>query len=230
MHFDAYTAKARIAPALLAVVPLPPAVLAWFPELASVSGLSALGIAVVGVTAILSFQVRRSGQQLQERLFQRWGGAPTTQVLRHADVSIAEADKHRYHAALQRLVPGIRMPTTEDEQHDAVAADQIYVTATAWLRERTRDAAKFPVVASENANYGFHRNLLALRMDGLLAASVAAAGSVALLAFGVSWAAIVAVVIAGACGLIFGLHAREGQFKAAGFAYAQALVRAVDAL
>jgi hypothetical protein len=35
-----------------------------------------------------------------------------------------------------------------------------------WLRENTRDAKKFPLVSGENINYGFHRNLLGLRIPG----------------------------------------------------------------
>jgi hypothetical protein len=57
-------------------------------------------------------------------------------------------------------------PTAAQEQADPAAADGFYKRSGDWLRENTRNAKKFPLVLNENINYGFHRNLLALRTPG----------------------------------------------------------------
>lgn len=38
-------------------------------------------------------------------------------------------------------------------------ADDMYRSAVKWLLENTRDAAKYPLVLKENAEYGFRRNM-----------------------------------------------------------------------
>ncbi|MDL5047290.1 hypothetical protein QQ054_14825 [Oscillatoria amoena NRMC-F 0135] len=46
-------------------------------------------------------------------------------------------------------------------------ADDIYASCADWLRERTRDREKFPLVFKELTNYGYCRNLLGLKPIGL---------------------------------------------------------------
>lgn len=229
-NFDAYTLKARISPALLVFLPLVAVLLAWFPALASLPGLSAMAACATAGGLILAFQVRHGGRELEARLFSRWGAPPTTRLLRHRDDVLSAVDKARYHATLQALVRGITMPTAQGEQADPTAADQIYTTATAWLRERTRDSSKFPVIANENASYGFHRNLCALRATGLIAASVGAIGSLGLLADSFRLPAIAALAVSAACGMVFWFHATEDRAHQAAMRYAVALIRATDAL
>ena len=48
--------------------------------------------------------------------------------------------------------------------------------AVGVLREATRDRARFPLVAAENANYGFRRNLWGLKLWGMFIALVSAIG------------------------------------------------------
>jgi hypothetical protein len=55
------------------------------------------------------------------------------------------------------------LPTAEEEREDPGGADKRYVMATTVLRERTRSPESFPLVATENAEYGFRRNCLGLR-------------------------------------------------------------------
>jgi hypothetical protein len=57
-------------------------------------------------------------------------------------------------------------PTADQENANPAAADGFYTRGCDWLRENTRDTKKFPLVLSENINYGFHRNLLGLRTPG----------------------------------------------------------------
>jgi hypothetical protein len=227
--FNAYTLNARIAPALLVLLPLLAGAFAWFPAVATLPGLSAMAACGAAAGAILASQVRSEGLRLERLLFAEWGAPPTTIMLRHGDTSLSKIDKARYHARLQELVPGIQMPTAAVEAADPKAADEQYETATAWLRERTRDASAFPIVDSANANYGFYRNLCASRTPGWIAAVVGVVNAVALLWFkGFSLGVLAALVISIACALMFWSYAGPKQVEQAARDYAKALIRAID--
>lgn len=58
------------------------------------------------------------------------------------------------------------MPTAADEKLDREAADGIYRSATKHLIELRR-GPEFQMLHSENAAYGFRRNLFGLRLIGI---------------------------------------------------------------
>ena len=70
--------------------------------------------------------------------------------------------------------------TQAEEQADPSAADAAYNTATSAIRNQARDA-RFALLHKENANYGFRRNLLGLRLWGI-AASLGVAGAAVVIA------------------------------------------------
>jgi hypothetical protein len=49
----------------------------------------------------------------------------------------------------------------------------VFHSATLALRSKTRDRQRFPLVYAENKSYGFERNLLGIRPEGLLMSAVA---------------------------------------------------------
>jgi hypothetical protein len=229
-HIDAYTIKARIAPAIVVVLPLISVALVWFPKLLSLPGLSALGTAGVALVVIVAWQTRRAGKQLQEELKREWGAMPTTIVLRHSDDTFTESQKARYHAMLQERVPGISIPDAQAEARDPAEADRNYAMATDWLREQTRDN---PVVSSENATYGFFRNLCALRGQGLASSAVGIIASGAAIALDKApatpeTAAVVSLGISLVCVAVMFLHATRRHVETASREYAVALIRSVD--
>lgn len=207
-------------------------IIAWFPQLLSLLGLALLGSIAIGGVLIVASQTRRAGNTIQDNLFAAWGGAPTTLLLRHRDPTMSAAEKQRYHALLQAMVPNIHIPTAQQELADPATADHNYEIAVSWLREHTR---KNPVVNDENATYGFHRNSLALKPAGLRAAMVALVGSLVLLVLqwlssGFSAGAVVALVISIVCFWVWWSYVTAQQVREAGFAYALALLRAIDGL
>ncbi len=177
---DLYTLSARFYPSVLVVTPIIAAVHAWSPDALD---WKSIGLALTGggVIAFLLAQLGRDkGKELEPKLFQMWGGAPTTRLLRHRHTSNAILN-HRYHAGLQ-LITGQPMPTPNDENADPRAADQAYEAAVKYLRNATRDRSEFPLVFKENVNYGFRRNLVAMRGAAI---AIAVIGSVACVGAGV---------------------------------------------
>ena len=176
MFFDTYTWRARLQPLLIVALPL---VLSAFPWLSGIPGAwSILGELFVwcGGAALLAQVGRDWGEKKESELFRLWGGMPTTRLLRHRDAT-NKVLLERCHVKLAELLPGMRIPSAQQEREDPDAADQIYETCTASLRQKTRDKKRFPLIFEENCNYGFRRNLWGMRPVGI---AIAAFGTVAL--------------------------------------------------
>lgn len=176
-RFDQYDRKARLEPALLTVFPVIVTLVLWFPQLQSLSGgiISFLGI--VGIFALMVRISRNAGYKKQSHLKQIWRGMPTTKMLRHRDSTIDKITKARYHKYLQDNISGMLLPTVDQESVNPDEADQLYESAINWLRERTRDKGRFPLVFEENCNYGFSRNLCGLKPWGLIISVLSLVGS-----------------------------------------------------
>jgi len=84
-YLDAYTVRARFAPALLVMFPIGLAIIAWFPAQFIGWGLLVGAAFWSGSTLLLAELGRDLGKQKQPTLYGLWGGAPTTQLLRHRD-------------------------------------------------------------------------------------------------------------------------------------------------
>jgi hypothetical protein len=93
------------------------------------------------------------------------GGWTTTRRLRHQDHVVDLVTKARYHAVLR--AKGLEIPTSEQEMADPRMADAQYSSAVNWLREQTR-GDQYKLLLDENIDYGFRRNLVALKPAGIL--------------------------------------------------------------
>lgn len=169
--FDLYTKRARIGPALVLILPLSLSFVVWFPETRLWEGVVTGVLIAFGGIALLAQMGRDWGVQKENHLHKSWGGKPTTMLLRHHE-TLNRPVLERRHNKLQEIVPGIRMPSHQEEQENPAAADEVYEACTKFLLEKTRDKDRFPLVFEENCNYGFRRNLWGLKSLGLVFATV----------------------------------------------------------
>jgi hypothetical protein len=176
--FDPYSRQARLFPGLLTIFPVILTVIAWYPALITGSvGGTLLTIATsCGLLYALSVLSRSRGKAVERRLLGEWGGWPTTIWLRHRDTHLPDAGRLRYHAFLASRVPGLVLPTKEQEEQNPAQADSAYASAVKWLQEQCRGKA-FPFVEKENIEYGFRRNLLGLKPIGITCCAAALAVS-----------------------------------------------------
>jgi hypothetical protein len=165
-----YQRTAQLYPAILAVAPALAVSVVWVPKaLGLVGGAGSIG--VVGALVILLIQIgRRLGRSAEAKW--RLGIPVTIAALRHDNNLLPPPTLARYHAAFTRHK--LRMPSLEEQRRDPVGADTAYADAASWLRDRTRDEKRFPLIHVENRNYGFRRNLLGLKPIGLVICSCAA--------------------------------------------------------
>ena len=173
---DTYDRIARLYPAYIALLPVSVLLVAVF----GTDEWWKLGLGLLagaGVPYLLTDMVRRYGKASEIDLFTRWGGPPTTELVRCNPRDSATEDnltlRERRRAAVVRH-SGIDLPTSEDELADPVAADRQYAAAMYPLRKKFIND---PQVARELRHYGLWRNLYGLRhlicRTGLASSAVA---------------------------------------------------------
>jgi hypothetical protein len=174
--FDGSSLRARLFPAIFASAPLlvlialvmPWRHLSWVHAVAS--------IAIPVILFVAADIARRAGKKMEPVMYRRWGGKPTTRMLRHRDPTLDANTKAAYLAFLADKI-GAPPPCAREEASDPAKADAYYERCGAWLRENTRSTKKFSVLFGENVTYGYRRNLLALKVVSLTADIVIVIGS-----------------------------------------------------
>ena len=176
-HFDHYSFRARLQPALLTFLPAAIGIFAWTgPGVKWQSALWTL-FGTAGGTFFLAILARNFGKQIETELWRSWGGSPTTQFLRHAGIGNPVL-RERWHKCLSKLL-GQPMPTAEQEAVDPIGADHTYNAGVKLLINKTRDTKKFHLLYKENIQYGYCRNLYAMRIMGIILAVLGAGACLA---------------------------------------------------
>lgn len=162
---DPYERKARITPGLLVALPLlVPLVAVYGPKNVVLTAILGLLGGCGAIFAIANI-ARGRGKALEETLVNKWGGLPTTILLRHQNNFFDCHTKERYHDAI-RMKLGIPIPNAAEEAADPEGADHAYIGAARRLRELTRGNTK--LLLKENIAYGFHRNMTAMKPFGII--------------------------------------------------------------
>ena len=175
IKFDTYSFRARILPVYLTLAPVVLLLAAVVPEGLKLPIGGAAALVFAPISFFLSQIGADFGKRLEEGLWTKWGGPPTTRFFRHGNREFNEVTRGRVHAKLRQL--GLHVPTREEQEHDQTAADTHYQSCTEDLIRRTRDAKKFPLVFKGLTEYGFRRNLLGLKFFGVFLTFVGVAGS-----------------------------------------------------
>jgi hypothetical protein len=160
--FDAYSMRARLFPAIIAVAPALAALtllISW-KTLGLSNVISSLGMLVL-LWAISDFS-RARGRAIEGKLYAEHGGMPSITMFRRNDTTIDAGSKDRYRAFLADKL-GMAEPSPADERADQTATDAFYSQCGNWLRQNTRDTKKFAILFGENVTYGFRRNLLGVK-------------------------------------------------------------------
>ena len=185
LPLDTYSLKARLFPAFIMLSPIALGAVAWAPDgklpLGSILGLLSSG----GLSVLLAEFVRDIGKEKEPALWRSWGGAPTTQLLRHRNTSINPHIQQKWRTQIEKITE-TTLPTLATETNDPNGTDQIYEAAVLHLREFKREGADLAL--KENISYGFRRNLWAIRPAGIMSC----------------------VIGLGACAVAAGFRAMEG--------------------
>lgn len=232
---DPYDRKARLYPALLVMlVPVVVSALVAPVFSSQLAGLASLAMALGGLM-LLSSLGREWGKRKEPKLFESWGGTPTTLMLLRATSQLDQITLDRYRKVLEGKVPGLQFPDSASEASDPTKVAEICESAVKWLREATRDTKKFALVFAENINYGFRRNLLGVKPLALVICALTLAATVlhAWLSTAGNLSAVTpqswsAVVVACIGLVVWGLVINADFVKTTAFAYATALLATCD--
>lgn len=158
IKLDSYSIKARVYPALLVLLPILILAIYYVTDYKMyyhyITTLFSVGL----LTYVLAHLGRDQGKLKEKDLFEKIGGKPTTQLLRHSDSYLDNITKSRYHISLSTKVPNLIIPTKEEETENPCKADEIYDSCARYVISKTRDTKKFDLLFKENINYGFRRN------------------------------------------------------------------------
>ncbi len=173
---DPYNQRARLQPTLVAILPIFLVGPLLYLNMETRAATFLTMLAYFGGMVLLTQLGRDRGKKIEPRLFDAWSGKPSVAFLRHKDNQLNSVTKSRYHEFLQKKVSNIKLPSQKQEKENPRAADDMYQTASDWLLSKTRDMTKFRLIFEENMNYGFRRNLYALKPIALLLDFLAGAG------------------------------------------------------
>ena len=179
---DGYARTARYVPGMLVLAPVGVVVTAGgWQDSRIVTAL--LGIAAtVGLPVVLQSFVRQRGLGAEVTKLDGSDGLWTTTRMLWPEADDPALDARN--AALRAVVEGVvghPLPDSvgaDDRAQVAAALD----AAVADVRALTRDAATYPLLLAENAEYGMWRNLLGMRRYGRVVAGLSIAAAVVLLA------------------------------------------------
>lgn len=225
---DTYALRARLLPALLVVAPVGVALGLLLPALDYQKVIIAVAVCA-GVPIFVANAVRSRGKRLESKLVAEWGCMPTTRLLRLRESSNNRHDLARRREHLEK-VTGITLPTAEEEAADPADADQVYVVATRALIARVRETKDhYDLVQHENVDYGYRRNLAAIKPAGLAVLAVllvvdAVSGIAGMGITAVVTAAIVHVI----CALAWLLVVRRPWVREQADTYAKTLFEALE--
>lgn len=224
-----YEMRARLYPSLLCLLPIIIGIFLSFPSLyKTLSGFVALA-AAFGMLQLFAHLARDRGKRLERKLFEKWGGMPSVIIFRYSDSSVPTPAKRRYHQIISSK-SGINAPTQEFETASPGEADAIYQSWSDYLRAKTRDTTKFPMIFQENINYGFRRNLLGLKWFcissgvvslALIAIPIYKSGTYTEIQIGVALAIIAYL-------LLFVFVINGNWVKVAAYAYARQLIESIN--
>lgn len=166
--FDEYSLGARVRPSLLVLLPFVIASYIVTPSLYNLVATLFSIIVACGFITVLAHYSRLKGRKTEKRLFNTWGGKPTTIMLQHADRTLDKHTKSRYHEFLSENITDWCAPTSDDELKKSDQANEYYDSAIRWLLEKTRNSKTYRLLFKENISYGFRRNSRGIKWLGVL--------------------------------------------------------------
>ena len=162
--FDPYEIRARVAPSLIVSLPILTTLGLCLPN-ADRSWQFFVGSGVVALALLYGFTfiVRWLGRSKEDSLWQSWGGAPSTRIMRWPDRTLNRDTKLRISRAVSATF-GIQLLSETEERTSPFTADQQIENAFRQVRELLRLRDKDGLWSKHNAEYGFARNLLGSRI------------------------------------------------------------------
>lgn len=227
---DSYQLKAGLTPAIITLLPLFPILFYCVPGINSITDFAFPLIVISALLYILASICRTLGRNMEKKIFNSWGGKPTSVLLRQTDTTIDRQTKARYYSTIHNLLPDLHLPTKSEEEADMENCDEIYDSVSKYLRANTR-SAEHQLLKCENEDYGMWRNIYGLKCISIWVATLAVPVYVILMVLGqMSYTFSCFGLVLSLCGIVFQVFVvRERMIKVHAFRYAERLLEILDA-
>lgn len=235
-HFEHYAIHARFKPVFVAIFPFVLTMLAWCPQAKTILGGAMTLLISFGIMTFLSIYISNLGNDLQDKYFEKWGGAPTTLLLMPSNSELDIYTKQRYFKWINARCSNLKLPEVINEMVDSEALYEKIRSAGNFMREYTRDKKVYSQVYNDNVSYGFARNISSIRNAGLILAAFSLLINGAFIYFKTFAEAVYSLntmgIVAGFVSLVsafvFGVVINEGFVKRRAFRYAKTLFEACE--
>ena len=235
-HFEHYAIHARFMPVFAAIFPFVLTMLAWCPQAKTILGGAMTLLVSFGIMTFLSIYISNLGNDLQDRYFETWGGAPTTLLLLPSSSELDVYTKQRYFAWLNARCSNLNLPSKLEDMVDSEALYEKVRSAGNFMREYTRDKKIYSQLYNDNVSYGFARNITSIKYAGLTIAATSILINGGFIYFktlaGANDSLTAMGMVAGfaslALALVFGVVINERFVKRRAFRYAKTLFEACE--
>jgi len=174
--FDSYERYARVYPGILLAIPFVIACSSITPIMTGpiTTKLMASGIFVTALLILFSNIVRGLGKKIEPKVWEQWGGPPSTRFLRKEDTTIARELKDKFY---QKILQEAGIDLAND------LTDRRIEQAFMFVRETLRRKDREGLWIKSNKEYGFDRNLMGSRLLLILCSLVSSIGCLFLIRF-----------------------------------------------
>lgn len=164
--FDSYERYARLYPAILSVMPFIIACFSITPIMSGPIGTKILANSLFVTSLFIFFSniVRGLGKRIEPKIWEQWGGPPSTRFLRKEDTTIASEIKDKFY---QKILKETSIDLVNN------LTDERIRQAFAFVREKLRRKDKQGLWIKSNKEYGFARNLMGSRVYLVISSLVA---------------------------------------------------------
>jgi hypothetical protein len=159
---DEYELKARIAPGLILALPILVDAVYVAPFLNRWPIFAAGSVCSLALIYGLGYLVRARGQAVEASLWKKWGGPPSTRVMRYRDTSFGSEVKDSIHKAVANEF-GLVLMGPSDEKKNPKQAESLIKDAFSRLRQFLRQHDAAGLWQKSNVEYGFCRNMIGCR-------------------------------------------------------------------
>lgn len=143
------------------------------PEIHDLSSTLIIAIIIYGICNLVIVYCRIPGVKAMKKCFPTL--LPAQEFLLPSSPKIDMVTKQRYYKFLSEHIDEFKISNDDAEMIPYVS------TAVTWLISKTRDSTKFPLIAEENANFGFSYNLLGLKAYGITVSCIGVISNIILM-------------------------------------------------
>ena len=221
--FNSYEIRARIFPSIIILLPIVVLFFSIIPLSDTIWKIMIeLGIFIVIVYGV-SYPVRMLGINFQKNIWTKDGAAPSTKIMRWDDPTLGQNLKLSLYGAVSKKYM-ITIPDENEQSSNPNSFDQIIEDIFIRVRADLRKGDKDNLWSSQNAEYGFVRNLIGSRSVWLALSFICAAIGLILYSFEVSNIKLLAVGVNSIfclISLIGGWYVLPKMFDYIGYEYAK---------